>query len=78
MPRPPDFWAIATLLGALTLERIFDLGLDVSDETLVVVAGGLVGLYVIWQGYHRSETSRAAVRTAARKAAEELLQRPKP
>ena len=75
MLRPPDFCAIALLLGALAVERVFDLGLDVSDETLVTVAGGLIGLYVTWQGYHRAQTSRAAVKTAARQAAEELLKK---
>lgn len=66
------------LLVGLAVERILDLGLEVSDETLVTVAGGLVGLYTMWQGAHRAQTSRAAVATAARKAAEALSQRPKP
>ena len=74
MPRPPEFWAIALLLTALALERILDLGLDVSDETLVITAGGLVGLYSLWNGYHRAQTSKAAMLTAARRAALEALE----
>lgn len=77
MPRPPDFWAIALLLSVLALERILDLGLDVSDETLVLTAGGLVGLYTLWNGYHRAQTSKAAIQTAARRAALEALTPPK-